>query len=123
MQPGRARLVIVPESNNMADFIRAHADAFGIDYTPGAPITAIKDKVEFVLENAGVMQVYDEAHGLIPISYHKATPPRRLTWVRMKVIDKGVPCAFFATPQSYDQTLDKYVKTTGYRVEQWLGRL
>jgi hypothetical protein len=123
MYPGRARLVTVPESNREADFIRAHADAFGIDYTPGAPILALKDKVEFVVRHAGVMLVYDEFHFAVPISYHKTTPPRRLNWVRTKVIDQGVRCAFFATPQSYDQTLDKYVKTTGYRVEQWLGRL
>lgn len=123
MFPGRARLVTVPESNREADLTRAHADAFGIDYTPGAPNPALKDKVEFVLRHAGVMIVYDESHFLVPISYHKNTPPRRLDWVRNKVVDRGVPCAFFATPQSYDQTLEQYVKTTSYRLEQWVGRI
>jgi len=112
MHPGRARLVTVPESNREADLTRAHADAFGIEYTPGATSSALKGKVEFILRHAGVMIVYDESHFLVPISYHKATPPRRLNWVRTKVIDQGVPCALFATPQSYDQTLEKYVNTT-----------
>jgi len=119
----QSRMRKARESNREADFIRAQADAFGIDYTPGAPISALKDKIEFVLHHAGVMVVYDEFHFAIPISYHKSTPPRRLNWVRSKVIDQNVPCAFFATPQSYDQTVEKYVKTTDYRVEQWLGRL
>jgi hypothetical protein len=112
MHPGRARLVTVPESNREADLTRAHADAFGIEYTPGATSSALKGKVEFILRHAGVMIVYDESHFLVPVSYHKATPPRRLNWVRTKVIDQGVPCALFATPQSYDQTLEKYVNTT-----------
>jgi hypothetical protein len=67
--------------------------------------------------------VYDEAHYLVPVSCHKATPPRRLNWVRCQVIDRGLGCAFFATPQSYRETLDAYVKKTGYCMEQWLGRM
>jgi hypothetical protein len=121
--PGRARLVTVPDSNREIDFIRAHADAFGIAYTTTISAGALKDKVESVLRNSGLMVVYDEAHFLIPVRYSKATAPRRLNWVRSQVIDQGVPCAFFATPQSYKQTLDKYVTTTGYRMEQWLGRM
>jgi hypothetical protein len=121
--PGLGRLVTTPDSPREIDFIRAHADAYGIDYTPATSVGVLKDKVEFVVRHSGLMVVYDEAHFLIPISYHKATPPRRLNWVRAKVIDQDVPCVFFATPQSYDQTLEKYVKTTGYRMEQWLGRM
>lgn len=121
--PGRARLVPVPDGNREVDFMRAHADAFGIDYTPSTPAPVLKDKVEFVLRHSGLMVVYDEAHYLVPSSYHKDTPPRRINWVRSKVMDQGVPCAFFATPQSHQQTLEKYVATTGYRVEQWLGRM
>ena len=121
--PGRARLVTVPDSGREVDFMRAHADALGIDYTPATPAPVLKDKVEFVLRRSGLMVVYDEAHYLIPQNYHKTTAPSRLNWVRQKVIDQGVPCAFFATPQSYKQTLEKYVETTGYQIEQWLGRM
>ena len=60
---------------------------------------------------------------LIPSNYKQTTAPARLNFVRFNLIDREVGCAFFATPQSYRQTLDQYVKTTGYRMEQWLGRM
>jgi hypothetical protein len=60
---------------------------------------------------------------LIPIEYHKNTPPRRLEWVRTEVIDRGIPCAFLATPQSTDETLQRYAEKTKYRLGQWVGRV
>jgi len=59
----------------------------------------------------------------VPVSYDKATPPKRLNWIRSQVIDRGMGCAFFATPQSYRETLAAYVKKTGYCMEQWRGRM
>jgi hypothetical protein len=122
-RPGLARLVTVPDSNRERDFFAAHADAFGIEYGPGATTAELKRQVEFVHRHSGLFLIYDEAHYLVPVSYHKATPPRRLNWVRCQVIDRGLGCAFFATPQSYRETLDAYVKKTGYCMEQWLGRM
>ena len=123
MRPGQARLVTVPDSNRERDFFEAHADAFGISYGPATPLSALKRLVEYVHRNGGLFLVYDEAHFLIPVSYHRATPPRRLNWVRCQVIDRDCGCAFFATPQSYRESMDAYVKKTGYCMEQWLGRL
>jgi hypothetical protein len=105
------------------DFIAAHADAFGHSYNPSTSTAELKRQVEYIHRHSGLFLVYDEAHYLIPVSYHKATPPRRLNWLRSQVIDRGLGCAFFATPQSYRETLDGYVKKTGYCMEQWLGRL
>ena len=62
-------------------------------------------KVEFIHRHSGLFLLYDEAHYLIPANYHKSTPPRRLNWVREQVIDREFGCAFFATPQSYRDTL------------------
>jgi hypothetical protein len=123
MRPGLARLVTVPDSNRERDFVAAHADAFGIEYGAGSTTATLRRQVEFVLRHSGLFLVYDEAHFLVPVSYHAATPPRRLNWVRCQVIDRALGCAFFATPQSYRETLDAYVKKTGYCMEQWLGRL
>jgi hypothetical protein len=123
MFPGRARLVTVPESNNELDFMRAHADALGIAYSHTTTTLTLRDQVEFVIKHSGLAVIYDEAHYLVPISYNKATPPRRLNWVRAKLVDRDVPTAFFATPQSYRQSLAKYAEETGYRIEQWLGRV
>lgn len=123
MRPGRARLVAVPESNRMRDFIEAHATALGIDFTPTTRTSTLTGLVKYVHAHSGLFICYDESQFLVPISYHKTTPPARLNFVRCQVIDRGLGCAFIATPQSYRQTLDQYVKTTGYRIEQWLGRL
>ena len=103
--------------------MEAHADAFGIEYTPATSITTLTATVKYVHRLSGLFICYDESQGLIPVNYHKATPPARLNFVRCQVIDRDLGCAFLATPQSYKQTLDQYVKTTGYRMEQWLGRL
>jgi hypothetical protein len=124
MRPGVARLVTVPESNREADFFVAQADALGIDHHLGATTSSLlRMKVEVVLRVTGLFLVYDEAHFLVPVNYHKGTPPRRLNWIRSHIIDRGMGCAFFATPQSYRETLAAYVKKTGYNMEQWLGRL
>lgn len=123
MRPGLARLVTVPDSNRERDFFTAHADAFGISYGVKTPVSELKRKVEFVHRHLGLFLVYDEAHFLVPVNYHQGTPPCRLNWIRCQVIDRDCGCAFFATPQSYRETLDAYVKKTGYCMEQWLGRL
>lgn len=123
MRPGRARLVTVPNTNRERDFIEAHADAFGIEYTAGTSVSRLKELVQFVLRHSGLFLVYDEAHALVPTNYTRNTPPNRLNWVRCEVIDRGLGCAFFATPQSYHQTLAQYTATTGYKMEQWLGRI
>jgi hypothetical protein len=121
--PGRARLVTVPASNRERDLLRAHAEAFGLDFTPSTPTPHLKEWVEFTLRNTGLFLLYDESHYLIPINYDRGTPPRRLEWVRTEVIDRGIPCAFLATPQSSDETLKRYAEKTKYCLGQWLGRI
>jgi hypothetical protein len=76
-----------------------------------------------VVQNSGLFICYDEAHYLTPVNYNADTPPKRINWVRGQVIDKGIGCAFFATPQSLTQSLEKYAAKTKYNLEQWLGRL
>ena len=121
--PGRARMVTVPASNSERDLLRAHAEAFGLDFTPSTPTPHLKEWVEFTLRNTGLFLLYDESHYLIPTNYDKGTPPRRLEWVRTEVIDRGIPCAFLATPQSSDETLKRYAEKTHYCLGQWLGRI
>ncbi len=121
--PGLARMVTVPASNRERDLLRAHGEAFGLDFTPSTPTPHLKEWVEFTLRNTGLFLLYDEAHYLIPISYDKSTPPRRLEWVRTEVIDRGIPCAFLATPQSSEETLKRYAEKTKFCLDQWLGRI
>ncbi len=123
MRPGLARLVTVPDANRERDFFAAPADACGHPSNPGTSSAEWRRAVEYLHRHSGLFLIYDEAHFLVPVSYHKSTPPRRLNWVRCQVIDREPGCAFFATPQSYRETLDAYVKKTGFNLEQGLGRL
>ena len=123
MRPGHARLVTVPETNREWDFFAAHADALGITYNDRTPAPRLKRAVEWVLRQSRLFICYDEAHFLVPVDYCRDTPPRRINWVRCQVIDKGIGCAFLATPQSLDQTMERYAARTKYNFEQWLGRL
>jgi hypothetical protein len=116
-------MVTVPASNRERDLLRAHAEAFGLDFTPSTATPHLKEWVEFTLRNTGLFLLYDESHYLVPINYDKGTPPRRLEWVRTEVIDRGIPCAFLATPQSSDETLKRYAEKTHYCLGQWLGRI
>ena len=83
----------------------------------------LKDRVQFVLRNTGLFCVHDEAHWLVPSKYQKDTPPQRLNWVRTQIVDRHLPCAFFCTPQSQEETLARYVEKTHHNMEQWLGRM
>lgn len=121
--PGRARLVTVPESNREWDFYAAHADALGVAYNDRTRIQTLKRSVQHVIKHNGLFLCYDEAHFLVPVNYQANTPPKRINFVRCHVIDQGIGCAFFATPQSLDQTLERYAAKTRYNLEQWLGRL
>ncbi len=123
MKPGCARLVTVPESNRIRDFIEAHAEAFGIEHSPATSTASLTAKVKYVHQHSGLMVVYDEAAFLVPVNYTRSTPPTRINYVRCQVIDKDLPCAFFATPQSYRQTLEQYSRVTARKMTEWLGRL
>ena len=121
--PGRCRLVTVPASNGERDFLRAHAAALGLDYTPKTPTSHLKEWAVFTLQNTGLFLLYDESHFLIPLNYGSDTPARRLEWIRTEVVDRHVPCAFLATPQSNNDTLKRYADKTQACLEQWLGRI
>jgi hypothetical protein len=121
--PGRARLVTVPESNHERELYSAYAESFGMNVTPKTQTSHLKERVQFTLRNTGLFCVHDEAHWLVPIKYQKDTPPQRLNWVRTQIVDRHLPCAFFCTPQSQEESLARYVDKTHHNMEQWLGRM
>jgi DNA transposition AAA+ family ATPase len=123
MNPGRGRLVTVPDGQRERDFLAAHADAFGISHDPRSSNRILRNVVAYVVKWSRLTLVYDEAHFLIPTRYSRGTPPSRLNWIRCQVIDRGVGCAFFSTPQSYNGALQRYVQQTRYTFEQWVGRV
>lgn len=123
MYPGRGLVVTVPSDDTLTAFYYAHADALGLDYTPSTSTKALKFDIEFIIANSGLLFIYDESHFLVPQNYTAKTPPARMNWVRSCLIDRGVGVAFFATRQSYQSSMDKYVTKTQYQFEQWLGRI
>lgn len=124
MNPGLARYVKTPPSSAEGDLLRAIAVALGLDY--GAKVLRgyqLRSEIEYVLKHSGLMLVFDEAQSLFPSTYGRNTAPARLNWVRCNVIDAGLPAAFVSTPQSYRNAERKFVKTTGFAIEQWSERI
>jgi hypothetical protein len=121
--PGRMRLVTVPPSNAESDLIRAVAEALGMVVSFGARGMELRDKVEFVLRHGKLGMLLDEAHNLLPVRYGRNSVPARLNWVRAEVIDRGLPCALATTPQTFNGQSSRFVKHTGFNLDQWNGRI
>lgn len=122
MWPGRARVIRTPSSNGEKDLLRAIAEAFGIQHGHSAGGETLKAKVEFVIRFGGLMMIFDEAAFLMPSNFSATTAPARLNWVRTAIVDCKVPYVLVVTPQSYHGAVSRFVKKTGYSIEQFLGR-
>ena len=122
LRPGKARLLQVPCSNSEGDLLRAIAAALGIEHSYKTAPRALKELVEFVLLHSKMFLVCDEAQFLLPSQFSKNSSPARLNWVRTEIVDKGLPLALVATPQSYAHSLKKFVNATGYNFAQIIGR-
>jgi len=123
MNPGVARLVNTPASSSESDLLREVAKAIGLESTPTAKASQLRDRIDYVLRNTRLMLVFDESHLFYPTNLSRNTAPARLSWVRRNVMDQGLPCAFCATPQSYNSAKRRFVKTTGHAIEQFDERL
>ena len=122
MRPGRARLVSVPSSNSLSDLHRRVAESLGMDVSYGSRAQRVKERIEFVLRHSGIFIVLDEAAFLVPQNYTPATAPARLNWVRTEIVDRGLPLAVIVTPQSFLPLVNRFIKKTGYAMEQFFGR-
>lgn len=122
MHPGRARVLRVPPSNSVRDLHHAVAEALGIDLALGTRGQTVREKVEYVLRHVPLMLICDEAAFAIPQNYTGTTAPARLNWIRTAIVDRRIPCALIVTPQNYTAALGKFVRKTGYSIEQFIGR-
>jgi len=123
MRPGLVRMVRVPSSNSGEDLIRAVAEALGIAFSYGTRIQVLRERVRYVLRQLGILLILDESHYLVPQNYTKTTAPQRLNWVRAEVMDAGMPLALIHTPQTFLPDADKFVKKTGFAMQQFFGRI
>jgi AAA domain len=122
MRPGRARLVSVPSSNSLADLHQRIAEALGIDASFGSRSQRIKSRIEYVLKHSGMFLILDESQFLLPQNYTATTAPARLNWVRTEIVDRGLPLALIVTPQTFQPMVNRFVKKTGYAMQQFFGR-
>ena len=123
MHPGLARLVNTPASNSEGDLLREVAKALGLEIGANGGSSRLRDRIDYVLSHTRLMLVFDEAHMLFPVNFNRNTAPARLNWVRRSVMDAGLPCVFCATPQSYNTAQSRFLKATGYAIEQFTTRL
>jgi hypothetical protein len=121
--PGRARLVETPPSNSESDLLRAVAIALGMEIGPKQRGYQLRDEINYLVEQAGLMLVFDEAQGIFPCSFTRNTSPTRLNWIRRNVLDRAVPAAFICTPQSYEGARKKFLRVTNFAIQQWDERL
>jgi hypothetical protein len=124
MYPGRARLISTPSETNDAEFFIAVAEALHIPLDgPTCNVGNLRRKIDHVLRSAKLLLIFDEFHFAIPQAFSKTTPPKRMNWIRTRVADRGLPTALIITPQSYNPAMQRYVEKTGYRFEQFVGRV
>jgi hypothetical protein len=123
MRPGLARVVTVPSSNSVAGLLRRVAEALGIPFTYGTRAQVLTERIEYVLRQSSMFLILDESAFLIPQSYTSTTAPGRLNWVRTEIADRGLPLALVHTPQTFLPATDKFVKKTGFAMQQFFGRI
>ncbi len=121
--PGKARLVQTPSSNSESDLLRAVAKSYGMEIGPKQRGYQLREEIGYLVDQAGLMLVFDEAQGIFPASFGRNTTPTRLNWIRRSVLDCGVPAAFICTPQSYQNARRKFLRATNFAIQQWDERL
>ena len=121
--PGIVRLVQTPSSAAESDLLREVANTLGIESTIATRGYKLRQLIDYVLAHSGLMLVFDECQFLLPGSYSKTPAAPRLNWFRRSIMDKGIPAALVATPQSYKPSKDRFVKKTGYAIGQFDERI
>lgn len=122
MRPGLARIVTVPSSNSIAGLVRRVAEALGISFSYGTRVQSLRERIEYVLRHSSMFLILDESAFLIPQNYTSTTPPERLNWVRTEVVDRGLPLALVHTPQTFLPDVGRFVRKTGFAMQQFFGR-
>ncbi len=121
--PGRCRFVNTPATNAMSDLVREIALAIGLDVGLSKRAVDLREQILYVLRFSHLQLIFDEAQRLLPTNYSRNTAPARLNWVRGSIMDNGLPVVFVCTPQSYLPAKRRFLKVTGFAMEQFDERL
>jgi hypothetical protein len=121
--PGNCRLVNTPASNAITDLLREVAKSLGIEVGPSNAGRELGERIDYVLRFSRLQLIFDECQFLLPGNYSRNTAPARLNWVRRSIIDQNTPAVFVCTPQSYLPAKNRFVRTTGFVMEQFDERV
>lgn len=120
--PGLARYVQVPPTNDDASFVRRIADAYGVSSGLSFKNTQIRERVERAAHDSGLMLVLDEAHMLLTQDYRARKRPSRITWILNEFVNYGVPVLLLTTPQ-FEEDKRRIKERTGWNWDQFDGRI
>jgi hypothetical protein len=119
--PGLARFVEVPASNDDISFFRAIARGLGLGNFLNYKTTEIRERVEAVLSTGQILLVLDEAHRLWPQTNPRSGHPSRINWL-MSMTNRKIPICALTTPQFFDH-LQRTEATTSWNSAQLTGRI
>ncbi|MGC3956575.1 MAG: AAA family ATPase, partial [Verrucomicrobiota bacterium] len=120
--PGRARYVQVPSTNDELGFFRAIASALGMSCGGSWKAVQLRSRIEDVLQTGQITLVFDEAHYAFPSSSCRTTIPGRINWIMTALINYGVGVALVTTPQ-FIKTQKVIEQRTSWTSEQLTGRI
>jgi hypothetical protein len=120
--PGRYRLVETPRGNAISDLVREVAKSYGLEFELRTTVRELYERIDYVRRFSNLQLIFDEAQFLLPANYSRNTEPARLNWIRRSFMDQGSLVIFVCTPQSYETATERFVKKTGFSIDQFHGR-
>ncbi|PXA04335.1 hypothetical protein DDZ13_07325 [Coraliomargarita sinensis] len=120
--PGKAIYMSLESGFDEKTFFRSIAKAIGVSSSSALKAIDMRVRIEDMLQQGDIVLVIDEAWALWPQLNRVRSAPKRIDWLRLSLVDKGVPVVLVSTPQFYQQC-DKYEKSIGWNSRQLKGRV
>lgn len=120
--PGAARYVQVPSTNDDIGFFRAIAKGIGVSVNLNSKAQELRQRIEEALQIGGITVVFDEAHYLWPNSLYRDALPGRINWIMTALVNFGVPVCLVTTPQ-FIRSQKKIESKSSWTSEQFIGRI
>lgn len=120
--PGRARYVECPSTNDDFSFFRAIALSLGVAINLKSKAQELRNRIEEALQRGDLALVLDEAHYLWPQSHFRNTTPGRVNWLMTALVNHGVAVALVTTPQFF-RSQKAIEHATCWTSEQFTGRI
>jgi AAA domain len=122
MNPGVARYVQVPSTNDEIGFYRAIAKSLGVSINLNSKAQELRQRIEDTLQPGGLTVVFDEAHWLWPSSTYRDALPGRINWIMTALVNYGVPVGLVTTPQ-FMRAQKRVESKACWTSEQFVGRI